>query len=300
MMKLKIKVWAMPLLALGLTLISAGTPSKLTFFVIGDWGRNGEYFQIPVAESMADLAKKQKTAFVINTGDAFYPNGVQSVNDPLWKYAFEDIYKQHSLQCEWYGVLGNHDYYGNPQAQLDYSKVSRRWRMPSRYYTFAKDNVRFVFIDSNPFIEKYQAHKKGYSDLGKQNVSKQWRWIERTLAKSKEKWKVVVGHHPVYSAGMHGDNPELIKRLKPILEKYKVDAYFAGHDHDLQHHMENGVNYFVSGAGSEVRDIVNRTPRTQYAEKVAGFAKVDVTNDSMVIKFYGINRNVLHSTKLVK
>ena len=47
---------------------------------------------------------------------------------------------------------------------------------------------------------------------------------------------------------------ELVARLKPLLEKYGVQAYLAGHEHDLQYLRDAGpVHYFVSGAGSEVR-----------------------------------------------
>ena len=33
------------------------------------------------------------------------------------------------------------------------------------------------------------------------------------------------------------------------MEKYNVDAYISGHDHNLQHYYENGVHYYVSGLG---------------------------------------------------
>lgn len=66
--------------------------------------------------------------FIISVGDNFYTNGVASVDDPMWKTSFEDIYKGANLFIDWYPVLGNHDYRGNPQAQIDYSKRSRRWK----------------------------------------------------------------------------------------------------------------------------------------------------------------------------
>ena len=34
-----------------------------------------------------------------------------------------------------------------------------------------------------------------------------------------------------------------------MLIKYKVAAYFSGHDHDMQHLNDSGVQYFLSGAG---------------------------------------------------
>jgi 3',5'-cyclic AMP phosphodiesterase CpdA len=44
-------------------------------------------------------------------------------------------------------------------------------------------------------------------------------------------WLLVAGHYPVFSTGQHGDTSELKSYLLPLLTKYKVHAYFCGHDH---------------------------------------------------------------------
>src|ERR1700761_2908731 len=106
----------------------------LHFMAIGDWGRNGEYDQTEVAKQMGSWATTHPNNFVISVGDNFYPLGVVSEFDPLFHYSFESIYTSHSLQCDWYPVLGNHDYGSDPDAQVRYSKISRRWNMPARYY----------------------------------------------------------------------------------------------------------------------------------------------------------------------
>ncbi len=107
----------------------------LHFMSIGDWGRNGEYDQLEVAKQMGLWGADHPNNFVISNGDNFYPKGVISEFDPLWHYSFENIYTAHSLQCDWYPVLGNHDYHTDVDAQLRYSKISRRWDMPARYYS---------------------------------------------------------------------------------------------------------------------------------------------------------------------
>jgi hypothetical protein len=77
---------------------------------------------------MGKAAHTVEADFIVSTGDNFYPSGVASVQDPLWKRSFEDVYTAFSLQEEWYPVLGNHDYDGDAQAQIEYSRISRRWR----------------------------------------------------------------------------------------------------------------------------------------------------------------------------
>jgi hypothetical protein len=141
---------------------------------------------------------------------------------------------------DWYPVLGNHEYHGNTQAVIDYSKISRRWNMPAHYYTLLKKvndsvKIRLVFIDTPPFVHTYRDDTTGYPDACKQDLNKQLNWIDSVLSHSTEKWKIVIGHHPVYSSdAKHGSTPELIEQLKPILEKYKTDFYFAGHIHNFQ------------------------------------------------------------------
>jgi tartrate-resistant acid phosphatase type 5 len=65
---------------------------------------------------------------------------------------------------------------------------------------------------------------------------------------------IVAGHYPVWSIGIHGPSECLVQKLRPLLHKYRVSAYFSGHDHDLQHiqdtYLNTTVDYFVSGAAN--------------------------------------------------
>ena len=62
-------------------------------------------------------------ACLLNVGgcvhrDNFYNSGVTSVSDPQWLESWRTPYNHSSLQLPWYACLGNHDYIGNPQAQV--------------------------------------------------------------------------------------------------------------------------------------------------------------------------------------
>ena len=273
----------------------------LNFLVIGDWGRMGEFHQTEVAQQMDTFAQKTNAKFTIATGDNFYDNGVRSVNDPQWFGSFENIYKGSALQRDWFVVLGNHDYQGNPQAEIDYSKISRRWNMPSRYFAISKKindtvSAKFIFIDTSPFVESYQKNAEQYADLAKQDTVKQLKWLDSVLANSKEQWKIVTGHHPIYSTGSaHGNTQELFVNVKPMLEKYHVQLYLAGHEHDLQHQKpeDSYVEYIVSGAGSETRP-TSKSKITEYANDVSGFALLSINSDSLKINFIDYEGNIIY------
>lgn len=236
----------------------------LHFIAMGDWGRNGADHQQQVATQMGKTANEIGSQFTIATGDNFYPSGVISEWDPLWKYSFEDIYTDFRLQWDWYPVLGNHDYKSNPDAQVKYSSISRRWKMPARYYskTIAingdtTQQVLFVFIDTNPLIPEFYKNAEYGPNVKGQDTTKQKRWMEKLLSTTSPniKWKIVVGHHPMYTGGSRTegyDTKAIRNTLKPLFDKYKVDVYLAGHEHSLQHMVSaNNMHHIISGAASE-------------------------------------------------
>ncbi|MFY8325564.1 purple acid phosphatase family protein [Pseudoalteromonas sp. ZZD1] len=264
-------------------------PDSLNFMVIGDWGHNGHFYQKEVAHQLEIAMYQTDADFIISTGDNFYPNGVASVNDPLWQSAYEDIYHGPHTFEDWYVVLGNHDYLGNAQAQIDYTNKSQRWQLPARYYskTFELENneqVLMVFLDTNPIQPEYKTRDKYRSTQG-QGYKTQLNWLETQLAGSDAKWKIVVGHHPLYSSGKRfGRNQGLRDILEPIMERHNVQAYIAGHEHDLQYNQPENSNiaHFVSGGGSEAR-FVKQREFTRYAEATPGFLSVSINGEALKV-----------------
>jgi tartrate-resistant acid phosphatase type 5 len=260
------------------------------FIAIGDWGRRGGGPQTQVAQAMGRAAGEIDSKFTLAVGDNFYPAGVNSATDSHWKDSFEDIYTAPALQRPWYAALGNHDYRGNPQAQIDYTRRSHRWRMPARYYSVPAaisgiPDMDLFFLDTAPLVkeahETAQQLMRGHLCLEDRNA--QLKWFERALAKSTAPWKVVIGHHPVYS-GAHGNDPTLIADIQPLLEKYGVQAYINGHDHDLQHIVTGPVSYICSGSGAEVGR-VEAIEGTRFCASKAGFAQFVMKPNVMTLAF---------------
>jgi tartrate-resistant acid phosphatase type 5 len=261
----------------------------LNFIVVGDWGRFGKYNQKEVADQMGIYADSVLANFVISTGDNFYIKGVRSIRDPKWRKSFENIYTAKSLFVPWYVCFGNHDYMGRVNAQLKYGKRSARWLTTERYYSFeqripgSNDSILFVFIDTNPFDGSM--NPKTHSDLRKQDTTLQKKWLNETLENSKSKWKIVVGHHPLFTTGARRGHTDDIHGFHSVFEKHKVDAYFAGHDHDLQHQKPPGhTHYFVSGAGSKLRPVSSDPTMTKFAISESGFMLIRLSSDSLNLR----------------
>ncbi len=268
--------------------------NALNFMVASDMGRRGVSEQKNIATFMGEEAKLNSVNFVAVAGDPIHDNGVKSTDDSEWKDKFENIYTASSLMnIPWYVVSGNHEYHGSIQAILDYSKLSGRWKAPARYYSIektigtGKNKCLFVFIDTAPLIDKYRT-EGSYSDAGKQDIEKQLKWIDSTLVSSNDRWKIVIGHHPVYAdtEKEESERTDMQKRVGMIIENRKADVYICGHIHNFQHIKPEGkrVNYIVNSSASQSRN-VNKTDGTLFCNPDPGFTLCSVTKKNFSFSF---------------
>jgi tartrate-resistant acid phosphatase type 5 len=278
----------------------------LNFVLIGDWGRNGHDEQREVAVQMGKTAAAIGSQYTVSVGDNFYEDGVTAVSDPQWQSSYEQIYTAPSLQSPWKIILGNHDYRGNVQAQLDYSKTSHRWRLPARYYTETVTlpdgaTAAFYYLDTSPFIKKYIGSKV---NIAGQDTSAQLAWLDAQLGASKAQWNIVIGHHPVYTAlddsdGFDHDQPDLVARLDPILQKHAVPIYICGHDHLLQSVQLGHTAYIVTGAGSQTYT-PHAAIRGGFASGAHGFMTVKLSGASFDYALVDLHGTALFSQSITR
>lgn len=245
------------------SLKAAGQPIRVLAF--GDFG-DGSQRQKEVAASMLQYHRQRPFDFAITLGDNFYNKGMKGVDDPRWKTWWDELYDP--LGIQFYATLGNHDYgfQQSPEAEILYSKKSPSWRMPATQYTFTAGWVQFFAIDSAAMTPN------------------QLEWLKKALNNSFYGWKVVYGHHPIYSHGQHGDSRELIRELLPVIRD-RADVYLAGHDHDMQHlKPEGSLHFFVSGTGGKARSI-NPGPRSLFAKSALGFLVLEGDQSSLKMTF---------------
>jgi tartrate-resistant acid phosphatase type 5 len=268
--------------------------NSFSFMVIGDWGWVTSTEQAKTANIMKSVADTIKIDYLVSTGDNFYYNGVQSIDDSKWTERYENMYNGSLLGKDWYVTLGNHDYEGNVQAQLDYNTKNSQWKLPKRYYTvektlqsFPRITLLMVFLDTSPFDKNL--HTSGvHTDVTQQDTTLQKKWLDSTLANSKAQWKMVFGHHPLYTAGPRkGTMGNYIATFKPIFDKYKVDFYVAGHEHHLGHLKpdENHTEYVVSGGGGASITPISNYDVSKYTASTYGFTLFKVDNQKITFTF---------------
>ncbi|KAK9276424.1 hypothetical protein L1049_005957 [Liquidambar formosana] len=284
----------------------AKADGSLSFLVVGDWGRRGRYNQSDVAAQMGIIGEKLDIDFVISTGDNFYDNGLTGVDDPAFDESFAKIYTATSLQKQWYNVLGNHDYRGDVLAQLSsiLRKIDSRW-LCLRSFILDSGIAEFFFVDTTPFADKYfdDPGEDVYDWRGvlprKKYLSTLLKDVDSALRDSSAKWKIVVGHHTIQSAGHHGNTDELVTQLLPILQANSVDLYINGHDHCLEHisSSDSPIQFLTSGGGSKAwrGDVKWWNPKEmKFYYDGQGFMSVQITETEVDIAFYDVFGSVMH------
>jgi hypothetical protein len=290
---------------------------------------------------MGAAAARLSAAFVVSTGDNVYESGITSATDQTWKRTFTDVYTHPALlSLPFYAVMGNHDWYGNVTAQvspLGVRVADTRWRGEMSFSnapgggqtdhwpagtpagTTAPPLLSLFYVDTSPWVVEYRTG--GRMDWVAAGVlpadalrtaggaaiawaaweSAQLARLTGALAASSARWKVVVGHHGIYSqAAGHGSQLELT-RLNAVLRAGGAAAYINGHDHDLQL-MERPPGagapvYLTSGAGSQCRDDVvdPRDGSMLFSYGFAGFNAVSVTRDALSITSFDKGGAPLHN-----
>jgi acid phosphatase len=273
------------------------------FIIVGDEGGFASADQKAVASAMAKESERIKARFIVTVGDNFHENGITTATDPRWKTEFEEVYAHPWLQIPWYPSPGNHDYRGSVDAELEYSHSSQRWKFTSRYYTQNEviddsASLLIVHLDTSPFINQYKAQPTIYHMEG-QDPKVQLLWLDSVLTASHARWKIVVGHHPIYSSTPKGGNTdELIAEVLPILKAHGVPLYVAGHQHFLQHLKRDEMDFVVSGGGAVHGTVAQSREDVEYGAGVLGFASVWVSAHNLQLNFVDTSNALLHTVRI--
>jgi predicted phosphodiesterase len=260
-----------------------GEDSHFAFAVIGDSGR-GRKSQLAVAA----LLERLNPDLMLHTGDVVYPSGQEHHYDQRFFAPYGQLLKEVPI----FPVLGNHDLEkGNGAAYFNNFHLPRNsLQNTERYYSFDWGNTHFVALDSELYYE---------DDCGCPEEQKAW--LERDLSKTRQLWKIVYFHRPVYSSSKHGSDEEIRKDLEPTFGRYEVDIVFNGHDHAYERTVPiHGVTYVVSGGGGKGLYPAGRSVWTAFSKSTHHAVLVRVHGERLSLEAIEPNGTVVDCMNLYR
>jgi hypothetical protein len=124
---------------------------------------------------------------------------------------------------------------GNHEEADNYSHYQNRFNLPNRsenktfYYSYDINNVHLISLNSEVDFNSFFTEE--YKKL-------MINWLIDDLASSKQKWKIVYMHRPMYcskpSSGCSSELVVLKNLFEEIFNKYSVDLVISGHRHNYE------------------------------------------------------------------
>ena len=205
----------------------------------------------------------------------FRPQAVFSTGDQVndgrapdeW-VIFNEIILPIRKTSEFYPLLGNHERNADLYFKNFQLPVSERW------YSLRKGPVLFLMLDSNWLIGP---------------GSNQHAWLEKQLQNVPRDVRFVaaVFHHPVISSGPYPDEKNLRKRLLPLLEQYRVDVVFVGHEHVYERSLKDGITHVTTGGGGAPLHLkLRHNPYGQTFASVHHFCVLRTAGQTLEVRVY--------------
>jgi 3',5'-cyclic AMP phosphodiesterase CpdA len=244
---------------------------EIRFVAYGD--SRGAWDNWVATESVSKAIEKEHPEFVLHTGDLVHNGTIQEE----WLGCFSASGFIHNSTL--YPVLGNHEQYGSPYFSYFVLPKNERW------YSFDNGPVHFIGLDSN-----YRSAIK----------IRQTIWFILDLLKNTQPFTIVFFHHPLYSSGNHGSYEGLRMIWEPILDHFKVDIVFNGHDHSYERGYVHNVTYIVTGGGGAPLYDVGVSNWTIYSEKTYHYCLITANQSELDFKAIKPDGTVFDSFQIVK
>src|SRR5438046_2050692 len=107
--------------------------TSISIISLGDWGYSPSFETNGVRNAIvAEITRKNSNVqFGFLLGDNFYDYGINNQTEMSQRIDQYKILNMPQPNFFWYVTLGNHDYYGNASAQVQYP--DSRWFLPKPY-----------------------------------------------------------------------------------------------------------------------------------------------------------------------
>lgn len=266
---------------------ASAEPEPFTFVYFGDaqndvksmWSR-------VVREAYRDAPR---AAFLLHAGDLI--NHAHSDAEwGEWHQAASHIHRM--VPC--IATPGNHEYDHLPGDGIITieKQLSTHWRpqfcfpehgppgLEETVFWIDYQGVRIISLNSN------------------RRQAEQVAWLESVLADNPQRWTIVTFHHPIYSAKLDRDNPQLRALWQPVFDRFGVDLVLQGHDHayartgmmvgeqnvtagTAARSRPGGTVYVVSVSGPKMYDLGRQDFMQRAAEDTQLYQIIHVDGDAL-------------------
>jgi tartrate-resistant acid phosphatase type 5 len=261
--------------------------SSISFAVIGDFGEGNQ-----AEADVASLIHSWNPDFILTVGDNNYPLGAASTIDARIGQYYHDFifpytgsYGPGASENHFFPTLGNHDWYTTgAKPYLDYFVLPGN----ERYYDFTWGPVHFFALDSD------ESEPDGVNQ-----ASRQAAWLKQAMAASTSRWNIVYFHHAPYSSGiLHGSTTWMRWPFKD----WGADAVLAGHEHNYERLLVDGLVYFVNGAGGGgLYNFGTPLPESQFRYNANyGAMQVSATGTDLHFGFYSRTGQLIDQSDVQK
>jgi 3',5'-cyclic AMP phosphodiesterase CpdA len=295
----------------------------------------------PVAKAMRKYCTTGAgCGFAVMLGDNIYPDGATAGADgrddaERFRKILHEPYADFTGLArgfQIYAALGNHDWHTSREgamAQVRYMEQSPLYHMDGIRYRTAPtgdpSELEVFVIDTHVMLSGVTVLEDELTPDGSElhtdevDPPSPWSmpqtdeergmadWLEKSLAESPARWKIVIGHHPLWSsAGSKFQQARALRELiLPALCRH-ADLYLAGHEHTLEAQTDDcravpdvqgrpPLGQVVSGAAAKQRPLNTAFARFQEANNpqmnslfaeglIWGFAHVTLAADSATIR----------------
>lgn len=221
-------------------------------------------------KNIVDLMINNKVNLALGLGD--YSYGTVDEFKPV-----VDALKAAGISFK--GVQGNHD--SGSYAEL--------FGQPSMLSAFDAGKARIILLNT-----------EGSSSSNTQ-------FLENQLKNTKQTWKIVVMHKPLYtSPSTHPEEKALADELQPLFDKYGVDLVIYGHNHNYERikFPDKPTLFIQAGTGGESHYPITGDRSgggvQDQDDKDFGFVKLTINSNALSGQFISQSGKILDSFSMNK
>ncbi|HOT77672.1 MAG TPA: metallophosphoesterase [Candidatus Wallbacteria bacterium] len=281
-----------------MVMLSAGMVLAEEFKFISMADSRGDFMGVnkPILEKIVVNCIADEPDFILYSGD--FINGNKDMN--LFKKQmenFKSIIKPLTDRYPVYYSYGNHEFSGPAQVEYMRTNMNNPATVSGKYekliYSFDHKGSHFICLTTNL--------------PGENNMlsNEQLNWLEGDLKMSINAEHVFVfGHSPAYPVGSHIGSaldkyPAQRDKFWSLLNKYRVDAYFCGHEHLYDRQRINNVFQIINGScGAPIKSKVGRGGTEDFSGSFFHHVLVNISGPDVTFSTYDENKKLRDKFRL--